>query len=135
MSEIFADTFYYLAILNPKDPAHAKAAAFGMTCTSRVVLTHWVLMEIGDALSGISQRPKFLALLASLDNDPAVTIVPASEDLFRRGVDLYRRRPDKDWPLTDCISFLVMQDRGITEALTGDEHFRQAGFVPLLHQP
>jgi hypothetical protein len=51
---------------------------------------------------------------------------------MERGLDLYRSRPDKDWPLTDCISFVVMAQRGITEALTGDHHFRQAGFTPLL---
>jgi len=52
--------------------------------------------------------------------------------LFHRGVELFRRRPDKGWPLTDCISFVVMQDHGIDEALTADVHFQQAGFTALL---
>ena len=51
---------------------------------------------------------------------------------FDEGVRLYVARPDKDWSLTDCISFVVMRERGITEALTGDRHFEQAGFVALL---
>lgn len=58
--------------------------------------------------------------------------VPLSPDLWRRGWDLYRSRPDKGWSLTDCISFLVMENAGLSDALTGDEHFRQAGFRPLL---
>jgi predicted nucleic acid-binding protein len=59
-------------------------------------------------------------------------IVETSGKLFRTGVAFYSRRPDKDWSLTDCISFVVMRDRGITEALTGDHHFEQAGFKALL---
>jgi len=59
-------------------------------------------------------------------------VVPLSEALFRQSFDLYRQRLDKEWGLTDCISFVVMQERGITEALTADHHFRQAGFLALL---
>jgi len=67
-----------------------------------------------------------------LQNDPEVTIVPASADLWQRGVTLFAGRPDKDWSLTDCISFVVMQERGLTAALTADRHFEHAGFVALL---
>ena len=59
-------------------------------------------------------------------------IVPAEAKLFEQGVEFYHRRPDKAWPLTDCISFVVMTDLGIREALTGDHHFEQAGFRALL---
>ena len=67
-----------------------------------------------------------------LRNDSLVTIVPADKRLYDSGIALYRDRPDKAWSLTDCISFVVMKERGISEALTGDHHFEQAGFVPLL---
>jgi len=67
-----------------------------------------------------------------LQKDPEVTIVPASADLWQRGVALFASRPDKDWSLTDCISFVVMQERGIADGLTADHHFEQAGFVALL---
>ena len=77
-------------------------------------------------------RQRFLNLIAALESDPDVVIVPADDGLFQRGVELYRQRPDKDWPLTDCVSFVVMQDQNIREALTGDVHFEQAGFVALL---
>ena len=65
-------------------------------------------------------------------DDNHVTIVPPDDALFHRGVEFYAQRPDKDWSLTDCISFVVMEERGIREALTGDHHFEQAGFAALL---
>lgn len=58
--------------------------------------------------------------------------MPANVEIFERGVELYHSRLDKQWSLTDCISFVVMSEEGIAEALTGDHHFEQAGFVALL---
>jgi predicted nucleic acid-binding protein len=63
-----------------------------------------------------------------------VEIVPLSAPLLQRAVTLYAERPDKEWGLTDCTSFIVMEERGIRDALTADEHFRQAGFRPLLRE-
>ena len=59
-------------------------------------------------------------------------MVPFDAGLMDRGLAIFAERQDKDWPLTDCISFVVMQEQGITEALTGDRHFEQAGFVAML---
>lgn len=70
-----------------------------------------------------------------LETDAKVTVIPADRSWFERGVDLYRRRPDKEWSLTDCISFVVMEEEEIREALTADAHFEQAGFVALLRPP
>ena len=66
------------------------------------------------------------------EGDVNTKIVPATQALFHRGLERYAARPDKDWTLTDCISFVVMEDEGITDALTGDQHFVQAGFKVLL---
>jgi predicted nucleic acid-binding protein len=74
----------------------------------------------------------FVALEARLRSDSRFTVIPATAQLFDDGLELYRHRPDKDWSLTDCIPFMVMQQRGIVEAFTGDHHFEQAGFVALL---
>jgi hypothetical protein len=71
-------------------------------------------------------------LLVDIENDPRVHIVSPSDEQFRRGKELYARRSDKEWSLTDCISFLVMQEHALTEALTADHHFEQAGFAILL---
>jgi predicted nucleic acid-binding protein len=132
MNVIFADTFYFLALVNPRDAAHQKALDASERLPGPLVTTDWVLTEIADAFSHPKDRLKFLTLLDRLRGNPDMTIVPSSEELFQRGIDFYRRRPDKDWPLTDCISFVVMKDQGISEALTGDQHFQQAGFKALL---
>jgi uncharacterized protein len=91
-----------------------------------------VLTEVADALSAPPFRPSFLRLLAALRKDPASTVVPPTAALFEAGVSLFAERSDKDWTLTDCMSFVVMREYGITEALTGDRHFQQAGFTALL---
>jgi len=89
-------------------------------------------MEIGNALAKRRYREASVELLASLESDPSVEILPLSEDLYERAFELYCNRPDKEWGITDCISFIVMQDRGLAEALTTDEHFEQAGFKTLM---
>ena len=70
-----------------------------------------------------------------VETDPAFQCVRATSELIQRGRKLYRERADKEWPLTDCISFVVMQDHGLSEALTADHHFEQAGFKALLAYP
>jgi hypothetical protein len=97
-----------------------------------MVTTEWVLTEVADALSHPRHRDAVSDFFRLLRDDPAVAIVPASADLFAQGMHLFERRRDKHWPLTDCISFVVMEDEGIGEALTGDRHFEQAGFKALL---
>ena len=90
------------------------------------------MTEFGDAYCHPRLRADFVALYHVLCNHPRVEIVPADTHLFKRGVDLFEQRQDKEWSLTDCLSFVVMRDKGITEALTGDKHFEQAGFVAIL---
>ena len=89
---------------------------------------------MADALAAPHQHRVFAILLEHLLADPNVTIVPPSQELFERGVKLYIDRPDKDWSLTDCISFVVMEQHHLTDVLTGDHHFEQAGFGVLLKQ-
>lgn len=128
----FADTFFFLAIGNPRDAAHARARAIVATDPGPIVTTAWVVTEVANSLSAPSDRRSFLGLLQGLRSNPSAEIIPPGPDLFDRGLDLYARRPDKAWSLTDCISFVVMGERGLAEALTGDHHFEQAGFRALL---
>ena len=128
----FVDTYFYLALLNPRDAAHATVLAASENQSGSLVTTQWVLTEVADALAAPNTRGRFLALLETLKSDPHVSILSADDDLFQRGVALYRNRSDKHWTLTDCFSFVVMQENGISEALTADTHFKQAGFTPLL---
>ena len=132
MKIVFADTSFYVAALSPRDVNHTRAESVGRSVRGRVVTTEYVLLEVATSFCGAANRPVFLGLLQTLQKDPEVVIVPASSDLWQRGIALFDARPDKDWSLTDCISFEVMQDWGITDALTADHHFEQAGFVALL---
>jgi predicted nucleic acid-binding protein len=80
-------------------------------------------------------RDLFADLLRHIRSDPRTTVVPVSSELLQHGIDLFTRRPDKTWSLTDCISFVAMSQRGLTDALTADHHFLQAGFRALLLEP
>jgi len=135
MMDYFADTFYYLAILNPTDAAHQRATSLGSQLGGRVVTTAWVVQEVADGLAQPPSRGSVLKFLTYLQNDPLTTMIEAQPSLWREGLELYCSRQDKSWSLTDCISFVVMQQRGIKEALTGDRHFEQAGFIALLKSP
>jgi len=97
-----------------------------------MVTTAWVLVELADALCDVPNRPVFDRLYEALTGVPGVEIVPPDQAILDEGLRRFRSRKDKDWSLTDCISFLVMEQRGLSEALTGDHHFEQAGFVALL---
>lgn len=132
MRAVFADTFYFLAYLNRAEASHAAAMTATKHARGRLVTTAWVLTEVADAFAASAARRRIAAFVASLESDPDTRIVPASQELFERGLRLYGQRPDKEWSLTDCISFVVMNDEGVTDVLTGDHHFEQAGFTILM---
>jgi hypothetical protein len=133
MTTVFADTYYFLALVNANDPGHARAVAFTKGFKSRMTTTAWVLVEMADALAfSTIGRAEFLSTWNDLQADPDAEIIGSDDQLRADGIQLYSQRPDKEWSLTDCVSFVVMQRRGITDALTKDHHFEQAGFVALL---
>ena len=132
MRAIFADSYYFMAAINDHDEAHARSLQFTQTYHGRIITTEWVLTEVADAFSKPRWRSSFLITLETLQNNPQASIIEATHSLFLRAVSLFGKRPDKSWSLTDCTSFLVMEDHGVVEALTGDRHFTQAGFVALL---
>ncbi|HEU0010547.1 MAG TPA: PIN domain-containing protein [Verrucomicrobiae bacterium] len=132
MKTIFADSFFYFALLNPDDPAHEQAEGLLEDFDGKLVTTAWVLTEVADGMADPADRSTFVHLHEVLSRDPDVTIVPPDAALFADGLALYAQRADKEWSLTDCVSFIVMQRHGLTEALTGDHHFEQAGFKALL---
>lgn len=134
MTTRFADTFFYLALLDGKDQHHVRVVAHATEQVDFIVTTRWVLAETANALAGSQFRATVAAFLQQIEADPDVKIVAESDALYRRGLALYTSRADKDWSLTDCISFVVMEDEGLREALTGDRHFSQAGFIPLFSE-
>jgi predicted nucleic acid-binding protein len=132
MTTAFADTFYFLALLDSREERHQQAVKASCDPELRLLTTEWILAEFGDAYCHPEDRADFVAIYRSLVKHPRVKIIPAETRLFQRGVDLFEQRPDKDWSLTDCLSFVVMRDEAVTQALTGDRHFEQAGFTALL---
>ena len=138
LAEAFLDAAYAIALSSPGDRYHGKADELAEQMEqegTRLITTRAVLLEIGNALGKQRYRADAVTLLEALEADPNVEITSLTEDLFARAFQLYRSRPDKEWGLIDCVSFTVMQEKGITAALTADDHFRQAGFRALLREP
>lgn len=127
----FGDAFFYIALFNRRDGHHARVKAWAAATQANVITTQWVLAEVADAFAETPDRRNFPRLVRNLSSDPRTRIMEASASDFMRGLSLYERRPDKDWSLTDCISFDIMEREGLSDALTRDRHFKQAGFVPL----
>ena len=125
---VFADTFALIAWLSPRDNAHAQVAAYLDGFAGRLVTTEWVLVELADTLSAPTARSTAGAFLQAVRADPLFEVIGYDPAVYGAGFDLFAARPDKAWSLTDCISFAVMGERGLTEALTADHHFEQAGF-------
>ncbi len=135
MNKFFLDTAYVIALSAVTDQYHQKAEILSRQIETEaipLITTRAVILEIGNALAKLRYRAAAIELLDSLEEDLNVEIIPLSEELYSQAIELYRQRPDKEWGITDCISFVVMQDYGVTDALTTDEHFNQAGFKALL---
>ena len=132
MNRVFADSYYFIALLNERDAAHHRAVGFSRNFRGGVITTRWILAEVADALCRKGMREGAARFLAVVHTLPSIQVLADSDALFDEGLELYCRRPDKEWSLTDCISFRVMSDMGLAEALTGDRHFEQAGFIALL---
>ena len=135
MKTVFADTGYWIALLDPQDTLHSKAINLSITFTQvQIVTSEMVLTEI---LNHFSKRGNFLRSAAanfieSLQENPAITIIPQTDSIFQQALILYKQRPDQAWSHTDCSSFCIMQQQNILEALAYDKHFEQAGFIALL---
>jgi len=126
MTEVYADAFYWLATLNPDDVHYPRVSQHSVK--GRLVTTTAVCLEVMDALSHRKVRPLATRFWEDVQNNRLLDVVRLDDVLLTRAAELFSHRMDKDWSLTDCISFVVMTDRGIRTALTGDRHFEQAGF-------
>ena len=128
----FLDTFFVQAILNSADAYHKQALQWkAVLYQSELWVTQAALIEVGNAL-GKTKRTVAADFIAGCYSAPNIHVVAISPELFQRGLSLYRSRPDKEWGLTDCLSFVVMTEQQLLLALTGDHHFTQAGFTSLL---
>ena len=135
MSDVFADSGYWIAMLNPNDDKHESALRATENLGGRdIVTTEMVLVEVFAHVSkqGARARSDMVELLRDLKNNPNVEIVEQTHEQFKAAADRYAERLDQRSSLTDCASFLLMEDRGIFEALAHDRDFARAGFIPLM---
>ncbi len=137
MADLFADTSGWGNLIDTSQPHHSLAANLYRTARQqgrKVITTNYILAELVALLTSPLRIPRAssIAFIDGLRNSPYVEVVHVDALLDEQAWQLLKKRQDKEWSLTDCASFVVMQQRGITEALTTDHHFEQAGFVRLL---
>jgi uncharacterized protein len=135
MRIVFADTGYWVALLNSHDDLHQKAVNLSKAIQpAHIVTSEMVLTEVLNDFSdrGDYFRKIAVTLIQSLYQHPNTTIVPQTTGQFQSALTLYEKRPDKAWSQTDCVSFKIMEEQTIPEALAYDKHFAQAGFVALM---
>ncbi len=125
---VFMDTYGLIAWINTRDAAHQRVKSYLDSYSGSIVTTEWVLLEFADAFSLSSTKPFAIEAIKRIHRLPMFLVVGFDPAVYQPGFDLYEARSDKDWSLTDCISFTVMTQRGLSEALTADHHFEQAGF-------
>jgi uncharacterized protein len=133
----FVDTGFLIAVASQQDQHHKaahKLLAELKQSTTRLITTDAVIFEVGAAFSKVAMRKQGNDLISAMLKDPNVQVVNVSSDLRDEALSLHQKYMDKDWSLCDCLSFVVMRQHGITEALTPDHHFTQAGMQALLLQ-
>lgn len=137
MRTLFADSGYWIALLFSRDQLHERAreVAEGLGSVA-IVTTQMALAEALNHLAGEGERLRNLAVrtVRELEVRPDVKIVPQTDEQFKAALERYAARSDQRWSLTDCASFLVMEERNISEALAYDRDFEQAGFIALLRE-
>jgi len=133
MKQIFADTSYWIGLVNPRDQIHQKVMRITQELSSvRLLTTEMVLVELLNSFSDSPFRRAVAGMVLKLRNDRNVRIVPQTSEQFERALRRYKHAADKSWSLTDCASFQVMEEEQMQAALTHDQHFAQAGFETLL---
>lgn len=132
MNAIFADTSFFIALLNAADDAHEKAMGILPQITLPIVTTEWILVELGNHLSDPQNRRLFSSMVNEIRESKKFTLLSTHSVPFDEGFFLYCNRPDKAWSMVDCLSLSIMKKRCLKSVLTTDHHFEQAGFNVLL---
>ena len=137
MKTVFADAGYWIAILDPMEMLHLQAKKLSQNYKgAKLITTEMVLIKLLNfyAAGGARMRTLAAKYVAALRQNSSVEVVSLDSTLFNKGHQLYAARPDKEWGMVDCVSFVVMQERGLTDALAYDHHFQQAGFRALMRE-
>lgn len=134
MTSLFVDTSFVVALVSEKDQHHKLASRLADLFDGYpLVTTDAVLLEIGNALAR-NFKEQAEEIIADFLTSDEVEVVRLDADLFQRAFELYRAHKDKTWGMTDCVSFVIMRERGIADALTNDKDYRQAGFNALMRE-
>jgi predicted nucleic acid-binding protein len=130
---VFADSFYWVALIHRKDASNKAALQWSRETNSALVYTtDEVLTEVlAFCSSDEGLRADATKIVRSILAAKSVHVIPQSHESFLDGVALYEARPDKGYSLTDCISMQTMRREGLVEVLTNDRHFEQEGFLAL----
>ena len=130
MRAVFADTFFWVALANPRDSRHDRARLLDRDLGDTPIFTTDDVLDEFLAFFASDRRLRKAAVdtVDRLFSQPGYVVLPQSRESFLAGLDLYRSRPDKGYSLTDCISMNAMRAYGIDAVLTHDEHFQQEGF-------
>lgn len=130
---LFLDTVFIQALYNACDQYHQKALSLlpEIETAAEVWITEAILIEVGNGLSSIN-RQGAVEFIQLCYQTPNIHVVPVDTSLLSQAIELYQSHSDKRWGMTDCISFVVMQNQGLTKAVTADQHFKQAGYQALL---
>jgi predicted nucleic acid-binding protein len=137
MKQIFADTFYWIALLNPKDDWHQIALNYAHNCINdQLITTDGIIDEILNYAScrGTIMRQKALLMCTQMLREKTIQVISYTPELRQLGFELYKQRSDKGYSITDCISMVIMQQMDIFEVLTHDKHFTQEGFIILFQK-
>ncbi len=128
MKRVFGDSICFIALLNGRDYHRECARLVTRQLPGPIVTTRRVIVEVGNALSGPGARKCFALFMQGLATQSRVNVLTQSDVPYEQGAKLFAARLDKEWSLTDCISFRAMRSECLEEVLTDDRHFAQAGF-------
>lgn len=133
LDRLFLDTAFIQALLNSRDQYHSQAKKLlpRVKNADEVWITEAILIEVGNALSAFNRKAA-VQFIQQCYQTPNIKVVSVDNQLLNKALQLYQKRPDKTWGLTDCISFVVMQEQSLIYAATADKHFIQAGYRALL---
>ena len=137
MKQVFADTGYWIALIDPKDTLHDKAKSVSVGLKPVIIVTsEMVLVEFANFFSGqgANFREIVVNVINRIRNDPNTKLIHQTSNQFQSALTMYRTHSDKAWGLTDCVSIQIMREQGIQEVLAHDQHFAQAGFKALLRE-
>ena len=133
MPKYFADTWFWIGLINQRDQAHTDAAHISdaITENDRIFTSQMIFVELLGHFAAFGEHFRVAAkeLIDELSNQPSVTIAQQTPEQFANAVQKYNQHRDKQWSLTDCSSMLLMDQNQITTAITNDHHFEQAGFT------